>query len=88
MAVVYHIKDKRADRDRRERVTADDDATLAERSSSMLSYEQRNRVAREYRIAGATPAANYCIAIELQDYANRFQEHWRAAQDALQPPTR
>ena len=53
----------------------------------MLSDHQRNRVALS-RFTGASPAANHRIAIELQDYANRIQEHWRAAHDGLHPPTR
>jgi hypothetical protein len=47
----------------------------------MLSDHQRNRVALS-RFTGASPAANHRIAIELQDYANRIHEHWRAASDA------
>ena len=57
---------------------ADDASTWAKRSGSMVSYDQRNRAAF-YRFTGASPAANYRMAIELQDYANRIQEHWRAA---------
>jgi hypothetical protein len=44
----------------------------------MVSHDQRNRAAL-YRFTGASPATNYRMAIELQDYANRIQEHWRAA---------
>jgi hypothetical protein len=51
----------------------------------MVSHDQRNRAAL-YGFTGASPAANYRMAIELQDYANRIQEHWRAAHDGL-PPT-
>ena len=66
---------------------ADDASTWAKRSGSMVSHDQRNRAAL-YRFTGASPAANYRMAIELQDYANRIQEHWRAAHDGLHPPTR
>ena len=66
---------------------AEDASTWAKRSGSMVSHDQRNRAAL-YRFTGASPAANYRMAIELQDYANRIQEHWRAAHDGLHPPTR
>ena len=65
---------------------ADDASTWAKRSGSMVSHGQRNRAAF-YRFTGASPAANYRMAIELQDYANRIQEHWRAAHNAQHAPT-
>jgi hypothetical protein len=65
-------------------VKAPDASTWANRSWSMVSHD---RVAL-YRSTGASPAASYRMAVELQDYANRIQEHWRAARDGLHPPTR
>jgi hypothetical protein len=52
-------------------VKPDDASTWAKRSGSMVSHDQRNRAAL-YRFTGASPAANYRMAIELQDYANRI----------------
>jgi hypothetical protein len=87
MAGIYHIKDRRADRGRSEGVKVHDNSSLSKHSGSMVSHDQRNRVAREYRFRGTAPATNYCSAIELQDFANRIQEHWRAAHNAQHAPT-
>ena len=87
MAEIYHIKDRQADRGRSEGVKVHDNSSLSKDSGSMVSHDQRNRVAREYRFRGTAPATNYCSAIELQDFANRIQEHWRAAHNAQHAPT-
>jgi hypothetical protein len=87
MAEIYHIKDRRADRGRSEVVKVHDTSSLSKHSGSMVSHDQPNRVAREYRFRGTAPATNYCSAIELQDFANRIQEHWRAAHNAQHAPT-
>jgi hypothetical protein len=59
-------------------VKAHDDSTCAKRCESMVSEDPRIGLSL-YRLSGASPIDNYCIAIELQDYVNRLQEHWRAA---------
>jgi hypothetical protein len=87
MAEIYHIKDRQADRGRSEGVKVHDNLSLSKHSGSMVSHDQRNRIAREYRFRGTAPATNYCSAIELQDFANRIQEHWRAAHNAQHAPT-
>jgi hypothetical protein len=79
MAEIYHIKDRRPDRGRSERMKLHDNSSLSRHSLSMVSHDQHTRVAREYRFRGTAPATN-CNSIELQDFANRIQEHWRAAQ--------
>jgi hypothetical protein len=86
MAEIYHIKDRRADRGRSEGMKVHDNSSLPKHSASMVSHDQHSRVAREYRFRGTAAATDFCNSIELQDFANRIQEHWRAAHNARHAP--
>jgi hypothetical protein len=81
MAEIYHITNKRIDQGQ-----GDGESTGAERTAS-LRDEQDSRVAGKIVCGLTDPSGglSYCIAIELQDYANRIQEHWHAAHTALHP---
>jgi hypothetical protein len=86
-AEIYHMQDGRANRWRSKGAKAHDASTWVKRSGSIESHDQSNRVTREYSYTDTTSVANYRSAIELQDCANRIQEHWRATHNALHPPT-
>jgi hypothetical protein len=77
-AQIYIFRGGQRDLGQSEGVKAHDDSTCAKRCESMVSQDARMGLSL-HRFSGASPIANYCIAIELQDYVNRLQEHWRAA---------
>jgi hypothetical protein len=82
-AKIYNIQDKRSNRGRSDGVKAHEDLTWVKCSGSMVSQDQYNRAARKHDSTRTTPSVTYRSAIELQDYANRIQEHWRAAHNLL-----